>query len=122
MHLRLDPVGGAAGDMFIAAVLDAFPELEQGTIESIRAVLPDGQVACRLTPHRDRVLSGSRFLVEELPDRHEHERGHHHPHSHTAWAAIRARLEESPLDAAVRAHAIGIFALLAEAEARVHGV
>ena len=123
MHLRLDPVGGVAGDMFIAAVLDAFPDLEQGTVESIRAVLPDGQVACRLTPHRDRVLRGSRFLVEELPDRHAHERGHHHqPHSHTSWAAIRNRLDESPLDDAVRLHAIGIFALLAEAEARVHGV
>ena len=28
MHIRLDPVGGVAGDMFAAAVLDAWPELE----------------------------------------------------------------------------------------------
>ena len=28
MHIQLDPVGGIAGDMFAAAVLDAWPELE----------------------------------------------------------------------------------------------
>jgi hypothetical protein len=122
MHLRLDPVGGVAGDMFIAAILDAFPELEHGTVESIRAVLPDGQVTCRVTPHRDRVLRGSRFLVEERHHRHGHEADTGHAHAHATWASIRARLQESQLDDAVRAHAIGIFALLAEAEARVHGV
>ena len=28
MHIHLDPVGGMAGDMFVATMLDAFPPLE----------------------------------------------------------------------------------------------
>jgi hypothetical protein len=44
---------------------------------------------------------------------------HHHPHM--PFADIRAHLQASALTPAVRAHAIGIFSLLAEAEAKVHG-
>jgi uncharacterized protein (DUF111 family) len=38
------------------------------------------------------------------------------------WSDIRASIAGSALPEAVRAHAIGIFAHLAEAEARVHGI
>ncbi len=41
---------------------------------------------------------------------------------HKAWADIRAELDRSGLDDDVKKHAIGIFNLLAEAEAKVHGV
>ena len=37
MHLHLDAVGGVAGDMFIASVLDAFPDLRDGLIAAIRS-------------------------------------------------------------------------------------
>ena len=36
-HVRLDPIGGIAGDMFLAAVLDAFPGHAAGTIAAVRA-------------------------------------------------------------------------------------
>ena len=38
-----------------------------------------------------------------------------------AWTDIRAFLTTAALDRSVAAHAIGIFALLAKAEAEVHG-
>ena len=41
---------------------------------------------------------------------------------HTAWADIRDALTRSGLDADVKEHAIAIFALLAKAEAKVHGI
>ena len=41
---------------------------------------------------------------------------------HKAWADIRAELDRSGLDADVKKHALAIFNLLAEAEAKVHGV
>ena len=70
------------------------------------------QAPCRLLRHRDHNLAGARFAVEAT------NRGHAHAH----WRDIRARLEHSPLAPAVRAHALGIFGVLADAEARVHGV
>ena len=29
MHIHLDLIGGIAGDMFVAAMLDTFPDLEK---------------------------------------------------------------------------------------------
>ena len=41
-HVHLDAVGGAAGDMFVAALLDALPDLRQRVFEDLAAVLPEG--------------------------------------------------------------------------------
>ena len=114
MEIHLDPLGGIAGDMFIAAVLDAFPDLEAGMLESIGAV-SGGRVSCDVTRHRDATLAGTRFVVEERAS-------HRHDHHHVAWAGIREMLLASPLPAQVRDTAVAIFALLADAEARVHGI
>ncbi|MGF6229136.1 uncharacterized protein (TIGR00299 family) protein [Inquilinus ginsengisoli] len=116
MELHLDLVGGLAGDMFIAAMLDLFPEHEAGLHGSLARTggLLAG-VTVRLTPHNDGVLAGRRFLVERPG-------GAGGDHDHVAWRRIREGLEASELDPAVRDHAIAIFRHLAEAEARVHGV
>ena len=114
-HIHLHPLGGAAGDMFVACLLDAFPEHRAAVVEAAAAL---AHVGCRVLPHEDGTLTGSRFVVEDAPHAH----GHGHGHSHAHWRDIRARLEDSPLAPAVRAHAVGIFAVLAEAEGRVHGV
>ena len=39
MHIRIDAVGGLAGDMFVAAMLDAFPPLEGEVQAAVRAAL-----------------------------------------------------------------------------------
>lgn len=116
-HLHLDPIGGLAGDMFVAALLDAEPEREADCLRVAEAV---AGVPCRLLRHRDDVLSGARFDVRVDHGHHHHH--HDHGHSHTAWGDIRARLHDAALPENVRRHALGIFAVLAEAEARVHGV
>ncbi len=114
-HIHLHPLGGAAGDMFVACLLDAFPEHGERVIEAAQTA---AGVPCRVLPHQGDTLSGRRFIVDED---HGGRRGHH-AHVHVAWRAIRARLEASALPPAVRRHATEIFALLAEAEGRVHGV
>jgi uncharacterized protein (TIGR00299 family) protein len=111
VHLHLDPLGGIAGDMFAACLLDAFPEHRPSVSEAVRLV---AGLAADTVPHRDPVLGGSRFLVPE---------GHHgHHHHHTAWRDIRARIADAGLPEAAARHATGIFEALAAAEARVHGV
>lgn len=135
MHIQLDPVGGMAGDMFAAALLDAFPDLEAGVLASVAAVAP---VRCDLVAHNDGVLQGRRFLVAlaaapaSAPPAHDHHHHHHdhhgHPdpgrgaHGHRPWAEIRADLRNAALDPAVRDGAVAIFQALARAEAEVHGI
>lgn len=130
MELHLDPLGGIAGDMFVAAILHARPDLEAG-LQHAMALCPllDG-VSLDVTAHDDGILTGKRFVVsrdEHLPHGHHHphrhdDHKHTHDHLHVRWRDIRSAIEQSSLDADTISHALGIFALLAEAEARVHGV
>ena len=119
MHIHLDAVGGVAGDMFIAAMLDAFPDLRDGMLAAIRAAGLPPEVHVGLAEHQDHALTGLRFRVIEPRVAELMVAAHHHPH--TPFADIRAHLQACALTPAVRAHAIGIFSLLAEAEAKVHG-
>jgi uncharacterized protein (TIGR00299 family) protein len=138
LDIHLDPLGGWSGDMFVAALLDAFPEFWPPVQSAIASLNLGAQAECRLVPHRDHVLTGSRFLVaadSAAPTaghaHHSHDHSHTHDHhdheshahvGHKAWADILADLTRSDLDADVKKHAIAIFALLAEAEAKVHGI
>lgn len=119
-HIHLNPLGGVAGDMFVAALLHALPDHAAAAVQAAQAL---AGVECRVVPHNDGILDGRQFRVAD-PAHHSH--GHHEPHEHhhghTHWAEIRGRLERADLAPAVRHHATGIFARLAEAEARVHGV
>ncbi|HEX9464151.1 MAG TPA: LarC family nickel insertion protein [Alphaproteobacteria bacterium] len=121
MQLHLDPVGGIAGDMFIAAVLDAFPEQEPGLMASLRAAL-GGRVAARVRRHRDAVLEGATFEADDAGESGRHGHSAADPHAHTSWAQIRGTLLASTLDPSVKREAVAIFTLLAEAEGKVHGV
>ena len=114
-HIHLDAVGGVAGDMFIAAVGDAFPALREGMLAAIRAAGLPADIVCAFLPHQDHALTGSRFLVDESA----HAAG---GHEHRDFADIRRHLLASDLSPSVARHAVGIFTLLAEVEGQVHGV
>jgi hypothetical protein len=129
MHIHLDPVGGAAGDMVIAALLSAFPELQEGVLRAVRRAAP--QVDCRLVRHNDGVLDGQRFHVtlraahaghDHDHDHCGHDHSHDDAHGHRPWKDIREHLRTCGLQPEVSRHAIGIFSGLAEAEGRVHGI
>jgi len=128
MQIHLDPVGGVAGDMFVAAILNAYPELTPGLLEAINGLRLPELVICRIDTVDDGVLAGSRFVVES-EDRasiHHHQHTHDsdgsHDHNHRHWSDIRKLIEQANLSPATKRHAIGVFGLLAEAEARVHGI
>ena len=153
LDIHLDPLGGLSGDMFVAALLDAFPEHWSHIQSTIASLNLGAEAECQLAPHHDHAFAGRRFLVAaedwsaiEPPagrqtgqsrgdPSHTHQGSahkgggrHRHAHAHEdrgglrTWAAIRAELTHSGLDADVKRHAVAIFELLAEAEAKVHGV
>ena len=112
--------------MFAACLLGALPEHQDAVIHAAQEVAP---VECAVLTHDDGTLTGHRFVVRTDPapahahdaHAHDHHAGQRHHGAHTDWRDIRARLQASALQPAVQAHAIGIFAVLAEAEGRVHG-
>jgi uncharacterized protein (DUF111 family) len=124
LQVYLDLAGGFADDMFIAAVLDAFPELESRVVAAIDGSDGAYPVACSLDSHRDDVLTGQRFevasfarLFGKIPFAFSSfSHGDSHPHEHMTWDAIRERLNAADIDAAVRAHALAILHLLMESE------
>ena len=113
LHLHLDPVGGISGDMFAAALLDAFPDLD----ESLRGDLAAAGLLAHVQVAQSRALANgiaaNAFAVTHATDA---------PHPTHHYRDIRAFLERSSLAGPVRARAIAIFEILADAEAAVHGV
>ena len=134
MHIQLDPVGGVAGDMFAAAVLDAWPELESELAGALSRAGLDEIATVGRVDHADGALTGSRFEVHETdeasraPSRHAGAQSHDHgadggsPHEHHLYRDIRALLRDSGLGSGVRSRALDILARLAQAESVVHGV
>ena len=123
--------------MFVAALLDAFPDHLPAVERAVASLALGPGAAIRLVTHRDAAgLTGRRFLVrseEHGPGDVPHGHGHHghdhhhrdeepHHHGHRAWSSIRALIEGAPLEARVRREAVAIFGGLAEAEGQVHGV
>lgn len=116
LHIHLDPVGGIAGDMFIGAILDAWPELEDGMIEAIRAIELPGALKLESKLHSDDTLTGTRFEVSYNVGKSQC--GHNHNH----FRDITRQLGESSLPLSITRRAIDIFTILAGVEAKVHGV
>ena len=124
MHIHLDPVGGVAGDMFVAAMLDTWPELAEQTISAVRSIGLDDNVELSFSTHDDGTFTGSRFNVSKVGLGLAEILGcglDHTGHGHTLWSELRKTLEGSNLEAGIKRHAIGIFSELAYAEACVHG-
>jgi uncharacterized protein (TIGR00299 family) protein len=114
MHVHLDPVGGMAGDMFVAALLNAWPALAAELPTWFTAAGLPPTVTAQAFPYTDHGLQGTRFQVTCA--------GAARQRAHTPFRAIREQLWNSALPAGVKERALAIFALLAAAEAQVHGI
>jgi uncharacterized protein (TIGR00299 family) protein len=116
LAIRLDAVGGIAGDMFAAAMVDALPDLQARVLADAAAVLPPGTGTPVFTPGTSAGLHCLRFgLSAPVGD-------HHHPHAHAGFRDMVARIEAAPLSPRTAAHATAILRHLAEAEAAIHHV
>lgn len=123
MRIHLDPVGGVAGDMFAAALLDTFPEWHDDLMAAFHAARLTRIATIAREAYGDGVLEGSRFKVEPAPPEPAASGadGHDHGHEHRHIKEIRAIITGSGLSQPVQARALAIFELLAHAEAAVHG-
>jgi uncharacterized protein (TIGR00299 family) protein len=109
----LDCVGGIAGDMLLAALLDA------GAPEAALTAVPERLGLERVEVRVTRVQRhgiGALHVDVVAPSDGDHD------HPHRAWRAIREQLERAELDPRVRERSLAVFTRLAEAEAGVHGV
>ena len=120
LAIRLDAVGGIAGDMFAAAMVDALPDLRARVLADAAAVLPPGTGTPGFTPGTSAGLHCLRFGLSAPVGNHPHHHSHHH--AHAGFRDMVARIEAAPLSPRTAAHATAILRHLAEAEAAIHHV
>ncbi|HKA34698.1 MAG TPA: nickel pincer cofactor biosynthesis protein LarC [Candidatus Binatia bacterium] len=104
-----DLIGGASGDMFAAALLDLGLPLD-----ALKAELKE------LSGLKYRIEVGSKKIGAIRAARFRVVAGKNEPER--SWAEIRRMLRQSALEDTVKDRAIDIFARLAAAEGKVHGV
>jgi uncharacterized protein (TIGR00299 family) protein len=105
-----DCPSGAAGDMIMAALVDAGVPFDAFRAELRKLALPGWDLVRREV--KKGAFRATKLDVEIDGAVHRH---------HRSLADIHAILEASPLDAEVKAQAGRVFVRLADAEARVHG-
>jgi hypothetical protein len=129
--IHLDLVGGIAGDMFVSALLDAFPELETRVLADVAAVIPASVGAAELERATVSSLAAKRFRLVFAAETNVLHHGHRHAaprpaaafdHPASLFPDMVARIRQAPLAAGTAEQAIAILTILATAEARVHGV
>jgi hypothetical protein len=107
--LALDPVGGIAGDMLIAALLH---------LGAPRAALDEGLRKLGLPIE----VIAQEVAVNGIGALHVEVRGPAEDHVHRPWKEIRALIDRAGLAPRVARRSQEAFALLARAEGKVHGV
>ena len=121
--LSFEPIGGIAGDMTIAALLDlGAPRaaLDEG-LAALKAAAPPDEIDLRgVEVVASRVAVGGLTALHVdvvVPEAVRDRDAHHRP-----WARIRALLLAAKLPDGARRLALSAFERLAEAEGRIHGV
>ena len=113
IHLHLNPVGGVAGDMFVAAVLDAIPESFDDCWGDIKDAGLFEHVDVELQTIQSHGLSAKRFHVSNKQN----------PAKRTGqYSDLKQWLQDGGLEPAIKQRAMNILHELARAEAFVHGV
>ena len=103
-----DVSAGVAGDMLLAALIDAGASMDR-IRAAVELVAPD----VRLVKSTVRRAGLRATLLDVTAGRAS---------AHQTWQAIRGLLDRADLDDGVRTNALAVFGRLAGAEARVHGV
>ena len=131
--IYLDCFSGAAGDMLLAALIDAglpVDALKQAlgslgvdhefeVTRVVRAGIGATHFKVRDTHHHHHD-HGHHHGHDPSHGQHDHHHDHHHTHGHHTLAEISALIERSALSARGKARAIELFGRIGEAEAAIH--
>jgi len=113
MFIHLNPIGGIAGDMFIAAMLDAWPELKPKVFDAMRQTGLPSDWSLELKSASSSSITGKKLIITGDANNTYFSTGN--------YKDICKRLSDSALPPAVIERAIDIFHRLAVAEGAVHG-
>ena len=122
--LYLDCGMGAAGDMLCAALLELMPDPD-GAVRALNGIgVP--HVVYEKTASEKCGIAGTHLSVrvdgkEEHEPAEGHHHGHAHHHAHSDLASIETILAGLHVSDGVKANALRIYRLIADAESRVHG-
>ena len=124
MMLYLDCVGGVAGDMLLASLIDAGASLDSINSELAKLGVPGLLVnTARVTRHSIdccHVTVNWEGSAATSPNAVGDNDGHPHKYPHRSYADIRCLIADAGLAPRVAQRALAAFRLLAEAEGRMH--
>lgn len=139
---------GAAGDMLTAALLELLPDADAFVERMNKIGIPElvmrreEKISCGVRgTHMSVVIGGEEEISDDVPEHehhhdhrhehehehhhhdydHHHEHHHHHTHSHAGLADVREIVSGLDLPEKVKQDVLGVYALIAEAEAFAHG-
>ncbi len=128
--LHLQGVGGASGDMILAALADLGVDLKKIQRQLASLQLEPFKILSRTFGSHG--LHGTQIDVKLSAVSHQHSARHatrntrhetpHHHHHGRSFRDIRHLIAHSTLPEAVRAESIAVFQRLAESEAKMHAV
>ena len=110
MHIHIEPLGGLAGDMFVAALADALPHLRDEAATLVATQPWPAGLRIAFAAHTDDVLNGQRLTIDAPA------------FGDASYPGLDALLAQATVDEPVRTLARLALRLLADAESTVHGV
>ena len=114
MDLYFEMYSGIAGDMTIGALLDLGASKEK-LVEGIKSLKLDGY---ELVFERVKKNGIDAYNFDVILEGHHHD----HDHVHRNIEDIRKIIEDSDLNDNIKKNALGIFDIIADAEAVAHGI
>ncbi|QAS53533.1 nickel pincer cofactor biosynthesis protein LarC [Halobacillus litoralis] len=128
-HLYLDCQYGISGDMTLSALINLGADLDY--IKEHLRKLPIDPFTMETSPVDKHGIHATELILrfpEEKhhhpthPDAHNHDHIHEHHHNHRHASSIFRMIEESMLPQRVKVRSTAIFKVIAEAEAKIHGM